>query len=301
MDAWSAHQIASRVVVVLLLSRPFIAVAQQAPQSDGSLAETATPRGLLLLTVPENGNVPYSEHHTAAPLQPFNLLGQAIMQGANAMNEKALNRLNAKQSAIIAAALTDYDFKNKIVDAAKVMASKNEWLGVADIKVTSDAESTSTADASQSNEYESLLRLGCNYRFPLDFGGLIVHCDFRKQAKDGAESGVDPKNSRFAARSFEVYVPLEDSAGIEAPENAARWSQRGAAAARRGLDLAVAKLPDVLNSGLATEPVPPGTQIKNVKHFGHYMGADVNKDDTGTLVSLGGMIWSYEFERGVGE
>jgi hypothetical protein len=301
MVAWNVYQLASRLVVVLLVCSPLIVAARPVPQSADSLAQAVTPRRLLLLTVAENGNVPYAEHHSAAPLQPFNILGQAIVNGANTMNEKALNRLNAKQSSVTAMALTDYDFKNKILDAAKMMASKNEWLGIAEIRFSSNAEPTSTADASENENFESLLHLRCNYRFPLDFGGLIVRCDFGTQVKDGAEGASDPKNSRLAARSFEVYVPLEDSKGIEASENAARWSDRGAALARQALDIAVARLPEVLNSGLATEPVPPGTPIRNVKHVGHYMGVVANNDATGTLVSLGGVMWSYEFERGVGE
>jgi hypothetical protein len=301
MVAWKVDQLASRFVAILLVCLPSVVTAQSvAAQSQDGPAQAVMPRRLLLLTVPENGNVSYTEHKTAAPLQPFNLLGQAIMQGANAMNEKALNRLNAKQSSVIAKALTDYDFKNKIVDAAKIMASKNEWLGVAEIRLNGDAASTNTAGASESSDSETVLLLACNYHFPLDFGGLIVHCDFGTQVKDGANA-ADPKDSRLAPRKFEVFVPLEASKGTEASENAARWSDRGAALARQGLDIVVARLPDVLNSGLAVEPVPPGTPIRNVKHVGHYMGAVSYQDNTGTLISLGGIIWAYEFARGVDE
>ena len=145
------------------------------------------------------------------------------------------------------------------------------------------------------------MRLACLYRFPLQFDALMVRCTFGTVFKAGAKSGSPSEASdpQLGARTFEIYVPLEHSYMPPAQKNAERWLDQSGALARKALDMAIARLPDVLDSGLATVPVPPGTPVRNVKRVGHYSGDAIKQDSTGSLVSLGGTIWSYEFSHGV--
>jgi hypothetical protein len=296
MATRNGYRVALCLVALWLGSGKSLVYAQASLQPKEDQKVSTNQSRVLLVTVPENGNVTYSEHHTAPPVVPVNIVGQLLLNGAAAMNEKALNRLNAQQSPIIAKTLADYDFKSKIVAAANLMESNNAWLGIAQVSVNSDA------DPFIDNTFESLVHLACVYRFPLEFDALIVRCDFAVQAKEGAktEGTADSGSSRLAARVFEVYVPLEDSYSASAYKNATRWSEHKGALARQALDIAIAKLPEVLDSGLATEPPPPGTSVQS-KHIGHYSGAIANKDATGTLVTRIGVLWSYEFKRGVGK
>jgi hypothetical protein len=302
MTSGHAWKLASQLVTVIVGCAPPLVWSQTAARREEGHVQPATSSRLLLVTVPENGSAAYSENHSAGPPQPFNIVGQVLVNASKAATEKALNRLNAEQTPIIAKSLADYDFKSKIVEAAKAMAADNAWLGVAEVTVNSNADTQSTTDAFLGNDFPTLLHLACSYHFPLQFDALVVHCYFAMQVRDGADaqSIADPASSRLANRIFDIYVPLENSYSPPASKNAARWSDGNAALARQALDMANAKLPFVLDTALATDTVPPGTPVR-VKRVGHYMGVVANKDATGALATVGGTSWSFEFTRGVGK
>jgi hypothetical protein len=287
------------LAMVSLMHMPTVAWSDAPTQSEPGQSPPAASR-LLLVTVPENGNVAYSEHHTT-PLQPFNLLGQAVVLGARAANEKAMNQFNAEQSPIIAKSVADYPFEDKIVDTAKGMASRNPWLETGSVVVNHDMAPKVAADVVATSDAAGIVQLSCLYRFSLSFDALVLHCNFASQNKAKGTPGDTPDggDARLGNRMFEIYVPLENGNASPAAKNASRWQERGGALTRSALDMAIGKLPGVLDTGLAMVPAP-GKPIPNVKRIGHYQGSVAQKDDVGTLLTVAGVIWSYEFAHGVG-